>query len=172
MCRIPRQPLCTEDSSRHKAVRVSPTLVYADPCFFSSLETRMTMHSDHRSGCRQPVGNASRPERSSKECCNFNLLFNRPLVRKTGPHDGTDETKFHYQSEKLLNWLCKSSQFNSEKVASVSIISILNLCSAKRMLWLYWSHQHQQISGCRLSVYEHKTRDEMAHQTANAVFDT
>jgi len=60
------------------------------------------MHSDHRSGCRQPVGNASRPERSSKKCGNFNLLFNQPLVRKTGPHDGTDETKFHCQSEKLL----------------------------------------------------------------------
>ena len=44
-----------------------------------------------------PVSNAARPERSPSE-----LLFNRPLVRKTGPHDGTDETKFHYQSEKLL----------------------------------------------------------------------
>ena len=170
MCRIPRSKprrrFFAKNSSRRKAVRPVRHAGVCRPVFLQLL--RDSDDNALRPSFRLPPGlkDLQRNVPTSISCSID------PWYVKQARMMAQMKQSFTTKVKSCCNWLCKSSQFNSKKVASVSIVSILNLCSAKRMLWLYWSDQHQQISGCRLSVYVHKTRDETAHQTDNAVFDT
>lgn len=142
MCRIPRSKprrrFFAKNSSRRKAVRPVRHAGVCRPVFLQLL--RDSDDNALRPSFRLPPGlkDLQRNVPTSISCSID------PWYVKQARMMAQMKQSFTTKVKSCCNWLCKSSQFNSKKVASVSIVSILNLCSAKRMLWLYWSDQHHK----------------------------